>query len=239
MLAVGFANDTVVLGLAWFVVFLFSTTLHEASHALVAKRLGDPTAYLGGQVTLNPVPHIRREPFGMVVVPIVSFLLGGWMFGWASAPFDPNWALRHPRRAAGMALAGPASNLALVILAGFLIRLGIAAGYFHAPEVIGFSHVTASSMGSMATALAAFLSVLFTLNLVLCVFNLLPLPPLDGSAAVQLLMSPGLARRYQAFLRQPAFSWIGIFIAWRLFGQVFEPVLRLAIELLYPGVHYR
>ena len=79
--------DTLTLGLIWFVVFLFSTTCHEGAHALVAKLGGDPTA--SGQVTLNPIPHIQREKFGMVVMPILSYLLGGYMMGWASAPYDP------------------------------------------------------------------------------------------------------------------------------------------------------
>ena len=64
--------EFLTLGLIWYIVFLFSTTCHEASHALVAKLGGDPTAFHGGQVTLNPVPHVQREPFGMVVVPLLS-----------------------------------------------------------------------------------------------------------------------------------------------------------------------
>jgi len=89
-----------MLGFIYYVAFLFSTTCHEASHAFVAKLGGDSTAALGGQVTLNPVPHIRREPWGMVVIPILAFIFMGGMIGWASAPFDPLWERRHPRRAA-------------------------------------------------------------------------------------------------------------------------------------------
>ena len=230
--------DLLLLGLAWFVVFLFSTTLHEAAHAFIALRLGDPTAYHGGQVTLNPLPHVRREPFGMVLVPILSFFLGGWMFGWASAPYDPEWALRHPRRAAWMALGGPAANLLLLVVAGLLIRLGLRAGYFYAPEVIRFSSVTAAADLPGAAGVATVLSVLFTLNLVLFVFNLLPLPPLDGSGVVQLLMGDELARRYQVFVRQPMLAWVGILLAWRLFGPIFRPIHNLALALLYPGLGY-
>ena len=91
---------TLTLGLIWFIVFLFSTTFHEAGHALVARWGGDPTA--SGQITLNPLPHIEREKFGMVVVPILSYLLSGGMMGWASAPYDAFWAAQHPRRAALM-----------------------------------------------------------------------------------------------------------------------------------------
>ena len=231
-------TDVLLLALAWFVVFLFSTTLHEAAHAFIALRLGDPTAYHGGQVTLNPLPHVRREPFGMVLVPIVSFLLGGWMFGWASAPYDPAWALRHPRRAAWMALGGPVANLLLVVVAGLVIRAGVSVDYFQAPRVVRFSEVVSAGDAPGAASLAIVLSVLFTLNLVLFVFNLLPLPPLDGSGVVQLLMSDAVARRYQAFLRQPMLAWMGILVAWRLFGPIFRPIHALALGLLYPGAGY-
>ncbi len=124
------------LGAIWYIVFLFSTTCHEAAHALVAKLGGDTTAAEGGQVTLNPIPHIRRSPYGMVVIPIISYVVGGWMIGWASAPFNPAWQRQYPRRSAWMALAGPAANFTLMILAGIAIRIGLAAGYFDPPGII-------------------------------------------------------------------------------------------------------
>jgi hypothetical protein len=111
----------------WYAVFLLSTTFHEAAHAWAARRGGDLTAYHGGQVSLDPRPHIRREPFGMVVLPVLSLAFSGFPFGFASTPYDPVWAERHPRRAAWMSLAGPAANLLLVVAAGLLARLGIAA----------------------------------------------------------------------------------------------------------------
>lgn len=230
--------QVVALGGIWFVVFLFSTTLHEASHALVAHRLGDPTAYHGGQVSLNPVPHIRREPLGMVIVPVVSYALGGWMFGWASAPYDPSWAARHPKRAGLMALAGPVSNLLLVVVSGLLVRLGLLAGVFVPPDRIGISHLTATT-GAIPEGVAALVSVLFMLNLILFAFNLMPVPPLDGSGVVQLFLSEDAARRYQEFMRQPILMIVGILVAWNLFDELFGPILSLALGILYPGVPYR
>src|ERR1043165_5534436 len=114
----------------WFPAFLFSTTVHEAAHAWAALRGGDPTAYLGGQVSLSPLPHIRREPIGMLVVPLLTSLTQGWAMGWASAPYDPYWAERHPRRAALMAAAGPAGNLLVALAAFILIKVGLTTGYF-------------------------------------------------------------------------------------------------------------
>jgi Zn-dependent protease len=226
------------LGLTWFVVFLFSTTLHEAAHAFAAYRLGDPTAYHGGQVTLNPLPHIRREPVGMVVVPLLTFFTRGWMMGWASAPYDPAWARRLPRRAAVMALAGPAANLALVLVAGLAIRGGMAAGVFTTPDRISFTQVTASAGSGLAAGVVVPLSLLFSLNLLLCLFNLLPLPPLDGSAVIPALLSPGGAERYAAVMAQPFMSLLGLIVAWQLFDPIYRPVQLLAIQLLYPGTHY-
>ena len=128
-------------GTIWYFVFLFSTIFHEASHAFVSHKLGDQTAYEEGQVTLDPRPHIRREPFGMVVVPIFSYIMGGWMIGWASAPYDILWAINYPRRAALMSLAGPLSNLVLAVGAGLMIRILVTAGIFYAPDYINFSHI--------------------------------------------------------------------------------------------------
>lgn len=231
--------DTLALGAVWYVVFLFSLTLHEAGHAWSAYRLGDPTAYQGGQVSLNPWPHMRREPFGTVLVPILSFVLMGFTLGWASAPYDPLWAQRHPKRQAIMAAAGPAANLLLVLAAALGIRAGLALGVFFPPETLSFDHMTEAVAGGGAAAGAAtFLSVLFSLNLLLLIFNLLPLPPLDGSSMLTLFMSAETAEKYRAFTRQPMMSLVGFLIAWRLFSAVFRPLQLLAVRVLYPEIPY-
>ncbi len=226
-------------GLVYYVVFLFSTTLHEAAHAWAAMRGGDPTAYHGGQVSLDPRAHIRREPFGMVVLPLISVVLSGWPFGFASAPYDPRWAMRYPKRAAWMALAGPAGNLALVVGAVLAIRVGSAAGVFMAPPAVGFDQVVTTQAGGVWPAVAFLLSVLFSLNLLLAAFNLIPVPPLDGSGAVPLVLSDEATARYQQFVwGNPGFAWIGILIAWQVFDVVFQPLWLFAVNLVHPGFHY-
>ncbi len=234
----GLNPDLLVLGLTWFVVFIFSTTLHEAGHALAAYKLGDPTAYEGGQVSLNPLPHIRREPMGMVIIPLISFALNHWMMGWASAPYDPSWAHRYPKRAALMAAAGPAANLLLVLIAGLAIRAGMAAGVFTAPDFANFTTVTAATRPGFAAAAATPLSILFSLNLLLFAFNLLPLPPLDGSAILPAFMGDATAERYRALLHQPMFSLLGLLAAWKVFPLISGPLQTLALNLLYPGAGY-
>lgn len=211
----GVDANLIVLGLTWFVVFLFSTTLHEAAHAWSAYKLGDPTAYEGGQVTLNPLPHIQREPWGMVLVPLLSFMLTRSVIGWASAPYDPSWARHYPKRAAIMAAAGPAANLLLAVLAGLLIR------FTPATQIQG---------------LAEPLVIMFSMNLLLFTFNLLPVPPLDGSAILPVFMSESMAERYRETIHQPMFSLIGFLIAWYCFPYVYRPIQLLAIRLLGLGL---
>ena len=228
-------------GFLLYVVFLLSTTFHEAAHAWAALRGGDLTAFRGGQVTLDPRPHIRREPIGMVVLPLISVLISGWPLGFASAPYDPQWAMKHPNRAGWMALAGPGANLILVLLAAALINVGVAAGVFMAPETIHFSDVTAAAEGvaSWWGGIAALLGAVFALNLLLFIFNLIPVPPLDGSAALVLLLPEHLVPRYQqAITFNLQLNWIGIFIAWYLFKPLFVPIFVIALKLLYPDLSY-
>lgn len=218
-------------GLAWYVIFLLSTVLHEAAHALAAKLGGDETG--ASQVTLDPLPHITREPWGMVLVPFLSYaVLGGWMMGWASTPYDPYWADRYPHRAARMALAGPLANLAIALMAGAVMFLGLQNGWFTPLERIGVSSVVGPAEGQ-TPALALMLSIAFSLNLLLFVFNLIPLPPLDGSAVVGLFMPESMARRWQLKMRDPALVMPAFLIAMALASRVVYPVWSFGIDVVY------
>jgi Zn-dependent protease len=231
--------NRILLGAIWYAVFLFSLTCHEAAHALAAKLGGDLTAYRAGQVSLNPIPHMRREPFGTILMPLISFAAGGWMIGWASTPLDPAWRQQHPRRAAWMALAGPAANLALMVLAALLIHAGILTGYFRPPAAVAFSHVVTSVSPGVPAVAATLVSVLFSLNLLLGAFNLLPFPPLDGHSAVGIFLPDDAARRFDQALRTPSFAIVGLVLCWTLFGRIFTPLFRFAVQTLYPGLGYR
>lgn len=232
-------GEMLVLGVLWYVVLLFSTTCHEAGHALAAKLGGDLTAYHGGQVSLDPIPHIRREPFGMVLVPWLTYLTGGWMMGWASAPYDPYWAQRYPHRAGWMALAGPAANMVLVLLSGVAMRIGILLGAFDYPRSIGFRQMVDPVGGGLAEAAAVFLSLVFSLNVLLGTFNLLPVPPLDGYGVIGLLMPESTARRLESWGQEyRMWSILGLVVAWNVYGYVYRPIVSFFLVLLYPGVSY-
>jgi len=170
-------------------VLVFSLTVHESAHALTALRMGDDTAWRLGRVTLNPLPHI--DPIGSIVVPLVMALLpGGLMFGWAKpVPVDMRRLGNPMRDHAVIAAAGPASNL---VLAGvFAVLLGLLTGYAHLRLQSG-----AADLGAAFT----FLRLLFWYgvlwNIVLALFNLIPLPPLDGSRIVMATLKGDLARSY-------------------------------------------
>jgi Zn-dependent protease len=198
-----FEPEQIVNGLMWFVVFLLSTVCHEAAHAWAALRGGDSTAYHGGQVSLDPIPHIQREPFGMLIMPWLSFFLNGWMMGWASAPYDPLWARRYPKRAAWMSLAGPMANFAIAILAG------------------------------SGNAVITMLGIAFFLNILLGTFNLLPLPPLDGFTAIGIFLPESMAARLEEFRQTAGgFQFVGLLIAWQVGGYFFDPVYTFARGIL-------
>ena len=226
--------------IAFYAVFVFAVTVHEAAHAWAAMIGGDLTAYNGGQVSIDPIPHMRREPFGMVVLPILSVAMSGWPMGYASAPYDPAWARRYPTRAAWMALAGPGANLAMVVAAGLAVRVGLAMGTFQIPGQINFNRITevAGDPSGLAGAAAFLLSIFFSMNLLLFVLNMIPLPPLDGSGALPLILPERWLEGYRSLVHQPMVGIIGILIVWNLIGEVFRPMLVGAIGLLYPGVSY-
>jgi Zn-dependent protease len=216
--------EVLVYGFIWYVAFLFSTTCHEAAHALIAKMGGDNTAALGGQVSLNPVPHMRREPWGMVAIPILSYLFMGGMIGWASAPYDPLWERRHPRRSAWMALAGPTANYSLMFLAAAGLHLGAWQGWFHRDPVthhLDFASTT--------------LLIFFSLNLLLGTFNLLPVAPLDGSTVIMLFMGERTAQRYLDLLRGNSLAMAGLLVGILLFRYIYEPINIFVSRLLLPG----
>lgn len=219
-----------------YLVFVFSTTFHEFAHALVAHRGGDDTAYEGGHVTLDPTPHIRRSPFGMVLVPIGSFLLGGWMLGWASVPYNAYWGQRYPLRKALMSLAGPMANFLLAAVAVVALRALIAAGYFAAPAPGSFALLALPEgveLSSPWGALGFGLTQLFQLNVVLGLFNLFPLPPLDGAGVVEGLAPRKLGPFYDRLREAPMIEVMGVILASLIFSRFAGPVLGAVASLVH------
>jgi Zn-dependent protease len=162
-----------------FIVLLFSLTVHETAHAWTADQLGDPTARLLGRVSLNPVVH--ADLIGTIIFPLVSMVSGATLIGWAKpVPVNIRY-LHHPRRDYILvAAAGPASNLVLAFSAAIVLALLPVS-----PQTLDEANVS--------VPVAAFLSQLVRLNVLLAVFNMLPIPPLDGGNVLAGLLPPSLA----------------------------------------------
>lgn len=176
----------VVLVLMQVVVLMFAFCVHECAHAWTAWRLGDPTAKLMGRITLNPIKHL--DPFGSVIFPLIGLFYGGMLFGWAKpTPVTARNFKNYRRDDIVVSLAGPASNLLMAVVALILLLVmkhAVAGGgmAIEAARLIAH-HVRGIPVDSLPSLfpVALFLYYVILLNLLLFVFNLIPVPPLDGS----------------------------------------------------------
>ncbi len=177
-----------------------SIVIHEVSHGYAALMLGDQTAKYQGRLTLNPIRHL--DPVGSVMVPVISYALGGFIFGWAKPVIYNPYNLRPGRWSESMvALAGPASNILIALVFSLLIRAG-------------------------ATGNAEFLQIsalIVFINILLAIFNLMPIPPLDGSKLLYAFF-PESTYKIRGFLEQYGLILVFafIFLAWQF---VFPMVL--------------
>jgi len=178
-----------VLELAMFVPAI---VLHEVSHGYVSYKLGDPTAKSRGRLSLNPIKHI--DPWGTVVLPAMLWLAGAPVFGYAKpVPIDPRYYRDYRKGMFLTGLAGPATNLTLALVAGIVVRL-LSRGVL----------VTGSEAAPVVTLLGWVWYALYyfaQLNLVLMFFNLIPIPPLDGSRVLPLFLSDRALGKYHQFER--------------------------------------
>lgn len=196
----------------WFVVFLLSLTVHECAHAWAAERSGDATGRYLGRVTLNPLPHI--DIFGTIIFPLIAMTTGGWMFGWAKpVPFNP-LNLRDRRWGEiSIALAGPMSNLALAVIFIALYKI-----------LFRSSLVSVEAMGDLYLPLKMMVGVGISLNIILAVFNLIPVPPLDGHHVLRNLLPDTLAERYAQIP-----DWMGFMVLFALVSIGFTNFLVIPI----------
>jgi len=211
--------DNILIIIFQLAILIFSVMIHEVSHGYMADYLGDPTARLAGRLTLNPMKHL--DWFGSVFLPLTFYFLSGgnFIFGWAKpVPYNP-LNLKNPRRdSALVAIAGPAANFALAIVFGLSIRL---LGIF--PDVY-------------AESLAVSFSLIAYVNILLGVFNLIPIAPLDGSKVLySLLPNNQSSREFILFMEQYGIFFLLVFV---FFGfQLIVPVIEFIFHLL-SGVYF-
>jgi Zn-dependent protease len=208
-------NETIIL-IFQLAVLLFSVMVHEVSHGVVAHALGDDTAKETGRLTLNPLKHL--DPFGSVILPLMLFLTSGGslIFGWAKpVPYNP-YRLKNPGLGAALiGVAGPITNFLLAIIFSVLIRVIISTG-----------------IGSLMP-LVLFFNIIVFLNVLLGIFNLVPIPPLDGSRLV-LWLIPDRYLRFKILLEQYGLLILLFFIFWG-FRLIFPIIQAVYLFLVGSG----
>lgn len=211
--------------ISWIIAFIVAITIHEASHAYMADRLGDPTARMMGRLSLNPMVHYDRVGTTLLLVTVILRAMGAPVipFGWAKpVRFDP-YNLKNPKRdSALISLAGPASNLILATVLSIVLRLIL-------------------SPFSSVTFLATMLIPIIFLNVILAIFNLIPVHPLDGGKILVGLLPEGDAQEADLFLRR--YGMIILFLLiFPTFGgtspifMVISPVINFITGILIPGM---
>ena len=200
----------------WAIPVLFAVTLHEVGHGWAANKLGDSTAKDMGRLTVNPLKHI--DPVGTIAVPLITFFLSGFIFGWAK-PVPVNWnKLRNTKRdIALVALAGPAANLVMIVFWLLIAKFFIASA-----EQGNF---TANLFTLMAWAG-------IVINSLLMILNLFPLPPLDGSRVVFSLLPTQLAYRYSKIEPYGMIILVVLLVSGVLF-KIIGPIISWVERLMY------
>lgn len=190
-------------------VLIMSVVIHEVSHGYVAYLLGDPTAKYAGRLTLNPISHL--DLFGSFIIPFITYSLGGFIFGWAKpVPYNPYNLKNQKWGAAIVGIAGPGANIFMAVVFGLLLRFGLQFSFMTQPFV-------------------EILTLIVFINILLAVFNLLPVPPLDGS---KLLFSvlPYKWRHIQDFLERYGF-YVLLFIVFFLW-KFLTPIIMFLFMLI-------
>lgn len=180
----------------WAIPVIFAITLHEVAHGWAASKLGDQTALMLGRLSLNPIKHI--DPIGTIVVPIALLVMGGFVFGWAKAvPVDTRNFKKPAIDMAKVAVAGPLANLIMAIFWAIVAKTGTVL------------EATSPGMG-MYLIYTGFAGI--SINLILLVLNLLPIPPLDGSRVLSAFLPKKLAWQYNQIAPYGFFILIGLMI---------------------------
>lgn len=216
----------------WFIVFLFSLSLHESAHAWTSDKFGDTTGRYEGRITLNPIPHI--DLWGTIIFPLAGKLMGGWMFGWAKpVPVNPYLWREKVKANILTSAAGPASNILLataaLVVAKILIAQGVLAINLFPADTDHL--ILASSHGFVLGLVARLLCITIVLNISLGVFNLIPVPPLDGSHILQTILPYEQAAAYEQ-IRPYGFLLLAGLIVIGVFRFVLSPFFNSAMMIL-------
>ncbi|MEP6920203.1 MAG: site-2 protease family protein [bacterium] len=223
-------GNTIAQFILYMVALVFSLSVHESAHAWMSNQFGDDLARLQGRISLNPASHV--DPIGTLLFPAIAFFTGAPLIGWARpTPVNPlKW---RNKRVANfwVSIAGVLCNFAIAIISGITIRI------LYATNVIDDGLSIVNSGSAVATGAVELLIVFFKLNVALGVFNLLPIPPLDGSKVLSSILPPSFEPALESLDR---FGFLLLFIAvfTGVLGVVFRIVMPIAWHLVFLGTSY-
>lgn len=220
----------------WFVVFLLSLSFHESAHAWTSERFGDDTGRLQGRITLNPVAHI--DPIGTILFPLIMMFTSIPLLGWAK-PVETNPLRWRDKTKANISVsaAGPISNFILLTIAFVIMKVLLGLGILDVnPEpdrrLLPYSLIApVPGQPAFMEPLAMFLTIMLVLNTALAIFNLIPIPPLDGSHVLESLLPPQMADAY-AQIRPFGFLLLMALLYLGVLGFILNPIMRLIFLLL-------
>ncbi|MCK4889430.1 MAG: site-2 protease family protein [Candidatus Aminicenantes bacterium] len=204
-------------------VILLALSVHESAHAWMAERFGDPTGRLQGRISLNPIAHI--DPIGTIIFPVMLAIIGAPVFGWAKPVQVNPFNLRNPRKdSIYIAAAGPVSNIIMAI-GGIVVFI-----ILKQAGIVGSIYVTSRS----AEAITILLLNLILINIFLAIFNLLPVPPLDGSRILEGVLEGEALRTFKKIEPYGFFILMAV-IYLGVFDLIARPVINFIMKILFYG----
>ncbi len=214
-------------------VLLFSVSIHESAHAWMADKFGDPTAKMMGRITLNPIPHI--DPMWSIIIPIILYISGGPIFGGAKPVLVNMRNLRNPKKAnIYISAAGPLSNIFTAIIASIFFLILKKSGFITINTInqsLNALFVKSGALPGLAGFLSLILISLILINLILAFFNLIPIPPLDGSGILEGFLK-GEALRLYLQIKPYGFVILIALIYFKLINYIFSPIIKFFFIVL-------
>jgi Zn-dependent protease len=218
------------IGLIWYITLIFSIVAHEFTHAYCAFKLGEKSIQKEGLLTINPIPHLKREVIGTIVFPIIFFIKAGFMIGWAAIPVDLNWAKKFPNKFIITTLSAPIANLLILIIVSIILHIGLNFDIVQRTEKVTYALFIGSAE---YLTLSIILCIIFSMNLILFFFSILPLPSFDGFSIILFLLRKEDKGELIIKFQDKKFKWTSGIILGIIFLLFFENIHTFLVNFIF------